>query len=46
MHKLCISQVELDDSCGVNEEELSGLRRYSISDSFVSSLLRGVRMCL
>ena len=46
MHKLCISQVELDENCGVSEEEVGAMRRYSVSDPFVTSLLRGVRLCL
>lgn len=46
MHKLCISQVELDEGCGVKGEELNAMRRYSVSDSLIASLLRGVRMCL
>jgi len=33
-------------TANLNIEELSALRRYSVSDSLISSLLRGLRMCL
>jgi len=49
MGKLCIQQVtfdNLDQDWTINRDELSTMRRYSVNDALVTSLLRGVRMCL